>query len=355
MDSPHAILAPSSMARIVQCPWSAMQAYRLPPLPRTPEQIEGDEWHALALAYTQGTAAEHEAATPEMHKGAQLWLDTVGMYGVAEMPVRMEGLHSECWGTPDWRRFDPIDGLLRLWDFKGGFIPVHAEENWQCITYAYGVLDELGFLERLDLPVEIGIVQPRNYSDDAVSRWPVTVAELHGYWAVVRRACIEAMGPTPSAHVGPECLYCPVRDRCPTLQGATNGVLRFAGGGDPVNLSPRALGAELVLLEEATELLEARATGLKAQVDQMLRSGQSVPGWTLGRGRSSTKWLPSATPDVLQLLGVPGEWWPKTPKQAADDGVDPTVISEYAETIPGAIKIKRDDGAEARKLFGGNK
>jgi hypothetical protein len=363
----HARIAPSSLATTVVCAAHVQMAEPYRDAPPTPETLEGDAAHHVAMAYANGNELPAGAPTPQgvpvdadMVAGAQLWRDTVGLYGYTELPVAIPRIHpTECAGTPDWWRHDPIENVLRVWDYKYGHLFVDAFENYQLIAYACGLLDFLG-LSDLHTTVELGIVQPRSYHKDGpVRRWRIMGHELRGYVNRAAFAAHEALAPNPTARAGAHCEFCPGRHECRTLQNAANSVADFMGTMDRVNLPPAALAAELTILDNAATLLEARRTGLQAQATAMIRRGERVPGFALEAAAGRLKWKvpPEEVAQFADLLGVnvrkPLDIL--TPTQAIAAGLDAAVINaQYAERPPGAMKLVPESTTQARKVFGAN-
>jgi hypothetical protein len=363
----HARIAPSALAIIVECAAHVQMAEPYRDAPPTPESLEGDAGHHVAASYANGSELASGASTPQgvpvdedMIAGARLWRDTVGLYGMTELPVVIERIHlTECAGTPDWWRWDPIEGVLRVWDYKYGHLFVEVFENWQLIAYAVGLLDTLKLDDQITR-VEMGIVQPRSYHKDGpVRRWSVMGHELRALVNRAHRAAEEALGENPTAKTGSHCEFCPGRHDCRTLQNAAMSVVDFSGTMDRVNLPAPAVAAELTILDAAAALLEARRTGLQQQAMAMIRRGERVPGFALEAPAGRLKW--TATPDeVAQLGDVLGIQLRKpldvlTPTQAIAAGLDAAVINgQYADRPKGALKLVTDTTTQARKVFGAN-
>lgn len=363
--SVHAQIAPSFLATVVECPGSVQLSAPHLDAPPTEESLEGDAAHWLALLFADGrltgsgiigvAAPNGVIVTEEMVEGAQLWRDTVGEYGVPECPVVIERIHpTECWGTPDWWRHDPIEYVLRVYDYKFGHKFVEVFECWQLIAYVLGLIDTLK-LDDLTLMVEFGIVQPRSYHKDGpVRRWTIAAHELRALGNHAADQAALALGPNPPTKTGTHCEFCPGRHECRTLQTAVLSVVEFAGTADRVSLPPGPLGRELATIDDALEILEARRSGLKEQATAHLRRGERVPFYKLESGLGRLAWTAPAA-EIIGLgdaFGVNLRKPPAaiTPTQAKNL-IDQAVISQYADRPATAVSLTRESLIDSKKVF----
>jgi hypothetical protein len=288
---------------------------------------------------------------------------------VVEEPVHIKRIHAECWGTPDGWRYDPGEGRERdtptyrpgrlvVGDYKYGHRFVDAFENLQLgAGYAAGVLAQLGISTGDDETiVELIIVQPRAFSRGGpVQRWQATPFKLNALVTRARDAVASALGPNPQANTGPHCKDCRARAICGTLRASAAHVVDFSGAADPHELDTGAACVELAILDDAAARLDARRTGLAAQVEAAARSGERTPGWALEPGAAKLDWLPTVTVDEVRAFGaVMGVELTKpaaliTPTQALKKlhTTEQNMLA-FAERKPGGVKLKRDDGTAAR-------
>lgn len=341
-------------------------------LPRTPEQLEGDAGHWCALhAVTTGEILPVGAMTPqglpvdyEMAGGARLWLETVGPYGVAELPIAIPSIHPQhCWGTPDWRQWQPIEGIIDVADYKFGHRFVEVFENWQMVAYVAGVLDELqanGLIDQY-LRFRMRVVQPRSYHRDGpVRTWEGNASDLRALINVAASAAEAALQPDAPARTGPACLDCEARHVCAALQSAA---LTYADStivtGDTVNmLPPEAIGAELALLQHVAKLINARTNGLEQQAHSLIAAGTRVPGFALVEGRAREEWSDDPLTVALSAeamgFSIRAPLKLLTPNQARATGVPADIVALYSIRPRGTMKLERDSTTDSRKLFGAN-
>jgi hypothetical protein len=367
MVGEHAILAPSSFHITVECPGHIKNASLVPALPDSEEAKEGDAAHWVALMMGNGAsvlvgtkAPNGVAITDEMIDAGHLWVEACeGHPAMAETRVQIERVHeTECWGTPDRFGWNPATKILRVMDYKFGFLPVEVWENWQLILYAAGIM-ELLRLSDLDVVLELVIVQPRAYHPDGPIRsWTVGATKLRTMINAANHAGHEALSDNPHTHSGPHCLHCPARVSCTTLQKTVGNVMDFRGHADPTMQTAGDVGRELRLVMDARQRLKARQTGLEAQAEAMLRAGQRVPFFAMEPGQSRLKWLEDVTPaEVEALAQMKGKSALKppallTPTQVIKGKIlDAAVMSAYSERPPGAMKMVLDSTTKASRIF----
>lgn len=367
--SEHALLAPSSAERWVNCPGSMQLCQKYPePSEETDEQREGTAAHwAMAEVLAGQVVAEGQIAPNgwvldgDMVEGAELFAETVrarvrGPIHVEERLPPGRRIHPHNWGTPDaWA----YDGVLRVFDYKYGHGVVEVYENWQLVDYTALLLDLLRIDGAADqvLQVELTIVQPRVYHRDGqVRSWRMKASDLRGHINKLNMAAEIAFEPEPPVVTGEYCDHCSARIACPALLKAAGRIAQYGGVGIPHDLTIGQLGAHARMLEAQTKVLEARKTGVLAQIDLLIRQANSVPGWALESNPGREKWtVPGET--VIQMgqlygLDLAKPAAPITPNQARKAGMDESTLSSLSKREPTALKLVQDDGSKARRVFG---
>lgn len=372
----HALLSPSSAHAWRICAGMPTLLRRIVnPLPRDDTASrEGTAAHwAAAEMLADRMVAEGQITpdgvvlTAEMLQSAELFVDTVRQvldratsrptptnHGIEQ---RLAGYGPDRFGTPDAWLWDVNGQVLDIVDFKHGFDIVEVFENWQALDYA-GMLRQ-----QLQLPdtarVRITIVQPRApHRDGPVRTWTTTIGALHTYWHQLDMAADEATSATPQLRPNPACRRCDARHECPALQVDAYRSAQVSAEAMPLALSDEALGLEIAHLTDAAERLKGRLSGLQAQADAALRGGRRVPGWTLEPGQTRLAWtVPVVQIKALGLMAgkplVTEE--PITPTQARallKGTPHVAVVDAMSARPPAAMKLARDDGSEARRVFG---
>lgn len=373
----HAFLAPSAAARWGICALSAALEAAYPESESSPESLEGTAAHWVVECVLRGhglpaigtQSPNGVAVTQEMQEGAELVLThVVGTLGpnwqqmlVIERAVPVPAVHpTHCWGTPDYYAWALVDGrrFLFLFDYKFGHGIVEVRENRQLITYTSGLLSEVPDLDDQNTIVCMCIIQPRSFHKDGPVRWwKVRASDLRADVNILHMQAAKATSPNPPATPHPDaCEHCNGRHACDALHRAAHLAAAKGQQSQAVDLSPHALGVELVNLTRAQGLLAARVSGLEAQARAEIKAGHLVPFWMLESAEGRLSWTrPDAEVIAMgQMMGKdiskPPE--PITPTQAKKAGLPPTLVDAYAARPTGATKLVFDDGSKARLTFG---
>ena len=372
--SEHSRIAPSSAARVIQCPGSLVAEETHPPFEEDPSAAEGTAAHWVLQSMIAGTTPLLSVPAPngvmvvqEMIDCADVAIETMltELMGhgltladlAVEAQLSIPRVHPLCFGTPDARAWAPgARPTLLLFDYKYGHGSVEVYENPQLAAYACGAISATKISD-LGIDVHMCIIQPRSFHRDGVARWwRTTAGDLRGIINLDHAAAEVALLPNPRFTTGPECKNCTARHACPTLQRVASHCIDESGKMSPACMDAAAVGVELTVLTAAAARLEARKTGLEAQATMLLRSGAgTVPGWALESGLGRRVWAkPDA--DVIamgKLLGVDLAKPPAavTPKQSLDLGFNEGLVASLSAQKRSAVALVPDDGSAARKAF----
>ena len=366
----HAPIAPSSASRWVQCPASVSLELRYPEQD-SDKAAEGTLAHSVWAAMQLGKPIP-DGATEEMLDGAEMMQDTVdailaqcgpGVKPVVEYTLNKGNrilFHSDNWGTPDCTINAVPHKKMWVLDYKFGHRYVSPFENYQLLNYAILQMS-VEMSGKIDPGIEchLIIVQPRSYHPDGpVREWVVMSDDLWSYREVLREKALASQLLNPPAKTGPECRDCKARGNCATLQTGGYEAVEVSATATPFEMPIEAKGSELALMTSAMALLKARIDGLETEVMGHIKAGNPVLGWMSKQVMGRKKWT-AAVPEVLalgQMMGVdvskPGLL---TPAQAIKAGLSADVVDGYSDTPPGEVKLVRDTGVFARKVFQGVK
>jgi hypothetical protein len=299
--------------------------------------------------------------TDELFDAAEFYVDALESPMVPNWHIERQlaapSIHAQCGGTPDAYGMS-VFGALNLWDLKGGFRLVDVHPNYQLYGYVAAILDNHPEWNRPDQVVELCIVQPRAFHPDGPIRtFRTTVAECAPYIARLRVAAQHAMGDNAPATASPEqCANCAARGSCKAAQIAAAWALEVSTEAEMFDLTPDAVDWELLRLEQAAQIIEARRTGLEAQARHMLRNGKHLSNWSMVAGRGRLGWKDEqaerAAIAMGDLLGVQLRKPTKaiTPTQASKL-LDASLITDYTVRPRGEMKLARHDGSMAAKAF----
>lgn len=257
------------------------------------------------------------------------------------------------YGTLDCFLIDPHNRTLIIWDFKYGHLFVDEYQNLQCINYLAGLDNEYD-LDGFD--IEVRIVQPRVYHrGGSVRVWKTNVAELAPFWNTLHTAVEISLSGKGKLVTGNHCRRCQARHGCEAY--LRYGIDLYTCVMDPVphELSPNALGLQLLVVEQAMEALKGLQTGYQAQVEALIKGGKNVPWWGMEATSGRENWkAPVATVAAIgDMFGVELRK-PDiiTPNQARKLGIPDDIIKQYSERKSG-LSLVRDDKCQAARIFGG--
>jgi hypothetical protein len=379
MSGVHAVIAPSSLARIVQCPGSLVLCKPYEDAV-TPQSREGTVAHEVAMFYAVasgrdgiapdsncgilpkvGDEIEGVRVDQEMIEGAKMYAEALeGFAGNPEQTINIPRIHPTlCFGTPDFWQYSKNTRTLRITDYKYGHAYVEVFENYQLIAYAAGILDKLaaeGVLLEFETIVEFMIVQPRCYSADSpVRTWTTSPTNLRSLINLAATAAELALSDDPPTQTGPECLHCDARANCDTASRAGSALVQFTGRAEALAQTGADMGVRLNLINAAILMLKAVGSGLEEQIIATLRAGKSVPFFKVDYSKPRETWAKSVAEVKLlgQLSGVVlvKDDYDLTPKQAVKAGIDRAVIDKYSFTPNGAAKLVPDKLSTAQRIF----
>lgn len=377
IDAQHARLAPSRASRWGPgaCPGSPAMEERYPEDEDSEEARQGTaaHWHVTETLSDRepamGTLAPNGyPIDAEMIECAESLLrdvrDTVAAAGpehILKIESRVSmalSVHPDNWGTPDIYLIDYTQKTLHIWDYKYGHRYVNAYRNWQMIDYSCGVFETHGISDWGPWRITITIGQPRNYAPEGPMReWALSGAELLRYAAQLATAAAKASQPDASLETGEHCRDCLAAHACPALQRAAMSAVDLSFGQSAIDMPAAAVGLELKILTAAGARIKARLDALQEHAIGLVKKGEVVPHWTMGRTQPRSKWkVPVADVTAMgNLFGVDLTKPPEaiTPPQAIKAGIDPAVITQYAETPLGSLKLEPLDDSAAAKAFGG--
>lgn len=367
-------IRPSAAARIVACPGSVRVS------DGAPSWI--DEYSDPTIR-DEGTAC-HEFAAHKLLTGCSPagqiasngvacdtpMLDAIFMYENAIQALRMHKYWIErplivpgipnCGGTPDvfgWQIELQADGttryLIDVCDLKYGFRIVPVWPNFQLAPYGVAACAELG-LDISQVLFRFTIVQPRRWHPAGpVRQVRVTGEQVMALMQQISHAVALSDTPLAPLNTGEQCDYCPGRARCTGLQNRVTSV----GFGDANDLTLGEAEQELKFLLGHKAAVEARITGLSAQVEHAItKKGARSNLFEMQSTSGKLEWKPDTVEQVralaTRLLHAEIEKKAEliTPTQAIRL-VGKDFVNTFAAKVPGARKLVLADPTKWAKRF----
>lgn len=332
----HAIVAPSNLHRIVDCPGSLKLSAKVydkqsayaregDHLHKAIEKWLLDEW--VGMAGTQElTDPEVDPAivTPHLDKEQIIAIEECLIYlGQVlktiddpdaqieiESKVHLLGYHSvlfDCWGTADIKIMTKDRIIIIDWKFGRGVI-VFADENDQLYAYAAGAAENRIKLYQYDT-VEIHVAQPRLDHFDSVVKTPADIEA----WLDSRIVPGVARAYERHAPFNPgkeQCRFCPAKRRCRARHNFANQVAA------DVFAAHEKLPNEITI-EEVVEIYNKSQAyidyikDLEKHIIHELQTGKPVPGKKIVSGRSIRTWKSEGEASIwLQQRFDPTEIYP---------------------------------------------
>ena len=388
----HSVLPPSSADMWVCCDGWVTMAQSFPETDDTEAARLGTAAHEVAAKYID-SYSRSGAYSPkigeitsngvtidaEMLDACELYADDVRavmlsthIFGVPwlglEKALTMPDIHGLSFGTTDCFIYDYKNKTLYLWDFKFGFDPVEVFENWQLVNYSAGVIQWLRmntpFIteSHLDMKIVFRVAQPRAFHRDGpIREWVTTLGDLmmrHGQYDQLREAAAANLDGNGKTQSGPHCKHCPARHGCQSAISAGVKLFEVASQALPLDISDHALATQLTIVKRAVKQLESIEKALEQQVEHIVRSGKTVPGYRVENKQGRLTW--SVPADEVHALGdMMGINLKKldsvTPRQALKLGIDEAVIMAYSQKTSSGVEVVPDSGSKARHIFGAKK
>lgn len=362
------LLRASQAHRWVKCTAWQRMVQSMPDISDPTVRDEGTAFHWCSLMIWLGHAinigqrvqidgmSSPVVVTDEMLDHVDEYLDRIRSRGsrpMLEYEVAAPRIHPECGGTTDSWNFVPEKMTLYVDDAKYGYRWVDPYQNWQLLVYVCGLLDHIGVIDDRHIKVEMSVFQPRAYRRDGPwFVWHANAADLRTYFNILSNAAHTVLSPFAKCITGEWCTNCDARANCDAYDQAVENALDVSF--EPINneLSPIRADTELLRIERAMQILEARQSALMARAEMFMRDGQQLRHYEMKPGRSRPIWKPGIEASLKQM-GVPFKERPITPTQVRDRKLlDPKVIDALSDRPPAGLKVARVDEERAARMFG---
>lgn len=319
MTSLHSPLGASNAHRWMECPGSVRLCAGIPSQPSNPAAFQGTAAHYVLSMVLDGASEDATDFIGVIYEGTgrdegmeyEITEDDAEAVDTAVKEVRrfqdmgytlrveqrfnLDAIYKGMFGTADIVL--ERDGHLVVIDYKhGSGKPVAAEENWQLVYYALGVIHEFEANALIGYnKVTVGIIQPRCRLNEAVSYWDFP----EGFQEKARKMlaeCAKATEAKDAALVtGSHCLWCPAAGVCPAKEkeaAAVLGVEYFdvlTEHPDVETLGDDRLRAIAEAIPCIREWFDAVMTAIQGKLERGESTSEAL-GYKLVRKRANRKW-----------------------------------------------------------------
>ena len=279
-----------------------------------------------------------------------------GIERKVDIPMLLEGM----FGTVDLWAYDPATWTLYVEDLKFGMVPVEADENYQLIAYALGLLHTLGFDGHTEqnVIVKMTIHQPRAWHPlGKVRTWTVKATDLRAYANIIVNAinAILRDGDTTFTS-GSHCKYCSGKLNCPAaITAGYNAIDVVTRGVFTEGHTVSELENMFVTLSDAKRAIDNLYNVVELTLQSEIEKGAHVTRVGIEKGQARRKWSHTDA-EILALGKLFGlqlsEEKVITPAKAEKLGIDREVIKPYITRTHTAPKLKVRHGKSfTEKVF----
>ena len=330
----HALFAPSSAKRWLNCPGSVALGLLHPEPPEGPYAAEGTRLHDIAAGWLaddrpsmQVDAKDIEFLKPYIDY-AEKRMKVCDVWAIEET-IHHSGL---LFGTPDLMMMFKADDLLEVVDLKtGAGIMVDPVENDQALAYAYMVVSKL-IKDQIPPPhnIRLTIVQPPD-EDQPVKCWDTTLGHVLAWGAEAEAQIAVALAGGAPLQAGDHCRFCKAKPTCPALRGE---VVEALGGTMPIQMTLGSLGQWLDRADRMEGFIKALRETAHAVATKAAEVGaQAIPGWVLKPKRATRQWADEEAVLAIARKRKIKIWQDKLMSPAMAEKAHPNMPQELTEQI----------------------
>lgn len=322
----HAELSASSAYRWWNCPGSIRMIKLLAFLPDPSiYALRGTAMHTAAAQWLRSLVEpdwvletfdgfeleEDEIDAVRLH--VETILEDQRLYGgdlIIEHRFSLAALREGMFGTNDAMLVNCRDGVLRIYDLKGGRgVAVEVEWNLQELYYGVGALLSVKGMKISEL--ELVIIQGRKrHVDGPVRRWRIDLVDTFDWTQDLLDAAARTDDPNAPLKAGEWCVFCPARFTCKEHASyVSRSVHDDFQVLDPAALlpDPQTLTAEeKAALLSRLDIFEHWVSGFRAHCHAEMEAGRDIPGFKLVAKRGRRTWVISdeQVVSIVTQLGV---------------------------------------------------
>ena len=245
---------------------------------------------------------------------------------------------------------------LSIFEFKNGRRAVEEFMNWQMLNYLYGVLNTPGVKRNADKikKFDLYIIQPNAYHNDGpVRKWSLSPVRLKPTLEGLIERSEEALKDDAPLRAGDHCLDCPGLSKCEAALNRGLDLLNAVTQPHPIDMPPEAIGLMLSFAKKGRKILEELESAWTGELEAIVKSGKSVPGWGMVESLGHRKW--KIAPEALEMMASAQGISVKkeslvSPAEAKRRGLSSDTVDALCDR-PISRKLKQTDSKLAMKVF----
>jgi hypothetical protein len=316
-DRAHALFSASASDRWITCPASLMFEKQFKK-EESQAASEGTKAHEIAEAILLGKPYPKDDL--EMVRHGKAYADYVndiaGVDGVIHTERRV--YYGGAIGQPKDLAFGTCDNIviapnrnnydLHIIDYKYGFNEVSAENNYQLMMYALGVLCNT---KKTFKKAHLHIYQPRIGN---ISTWTTIEQDLYYFSNVAELAARNALYDNPQFNPQPKaCRWCAAKGNCKALADSIKADFQdlipesteLIPESTELNpKSPNTLGTkELGYILSRADMIRSFLKEAETAAYNRIKDGEQVDGYKLVNKKARAKWNDKAIKELPEKLG----------------------------------------------------
>jgi hypothetical protein len=355
-------IAVSKLARVMTCAGSLF--FDLPRQESSPQAEEGTaagEYLELLLTTAATNPPTHASNGHPFDEDMKFYANETAkeIKSKADTPVLCETRID--WDTKTgvtiMGRYDACfvsEGNLYIDDYKYGWSPVEAFENWQLLGYAIGEVIRRG---KAFPQIIMRIHQPRPHHEEGpIREWIVTYEELLTYKAMIDNRMELITNGDNSLVTSRNCKYCPAAaEACPAFNKAFFRGIDVTHDFIQDNISDQELSFQMDLMNRINEVFKVKKDSIEQLVATRIKAGNLIPNYVTKDKMSDRKWKKDISPELIKMLSGKNVVETKmlSPAKAEKLGLDKKLVETMVERRFLGQTVKRIDTTKlGNNIFG---
>lgn len=214
----------------------------------------------------------------DMVKHVQDYVDLMAKRPQGKAEVFMQHPTLPLAGTADHIGWSMDMTTLYITDLKYGY-KIVSVDTWQLIAYLFLVLSLIP-PDRWPRLIQLAIYQPRaTHKDGPYRKKVVSIAEIQPKLDEMQTQITHIIQQRVNAVPGSHCMHCHLAASCTALTRTVYDIWQVVQSRDFIDPTPEQLSTELTMLQQMSDMFEARKTAVEAEAEARIMGAGFVPGW----------------------------------------------------------------------------